>query len=94
MFKSIITVTVLMVSFSSMASSEKIFNKCFKEQLALAAQNVESHKMSDNVKHLNTGVKSCKDQVKSIVKAEKDAKKREKLEAQIKKLQAKLASGK
>jgi hypothetical protein len=74
--------------------SEKQLASCFKEQLELSIQNLDSYDSKTNMKLLNDNIKQCKNEVKSIVKAEKESKRQAKLVAQIAKLQSKLTTTK
>lgn len=81
-------ITLATITLGNVQASTKTANTCFKEQVKLALQNVDSHDFNGNKKALNAGLKSCND----IVKAERLSKKRIKLQEQIKKLQAKLTA--
>ena len=89
--KSLVTISLMVISLNSMASSETQLKNCL--QKALTASSLElnrSDKASEVLKSMNVQIKACKDEVKSIVKAERASKKKSKLLDQIKKLQAKL----
>lgn len=89
--KSLVTISLMVFSLNSMASSETQLKNCLQKALTVSSLELNrSDKASEVLKSMNIKIKACKDEVKSLVKAEKQAKKKAKLLDQIKKLQAKL----
>jgi Zn-dependent oligopeptidase len=91
--KSLVTISLMVISLNSMASSEVQLKNCLQKTLTASSLELNrSEKPSDVLKSMNQSIKSCKDEVKSLVKAEKKAKQKNSLLDKLAKMQEKLKS--
>jgi hypothetical protein len=91
--KSLVTISLMVISLNSMASSEVQLKNCTQKAITTAGLEINrAEKTQDVLKSMNAAIKTCRDSVKSLVQAEKKAKQKKSLLDKLAKMQEKLKS--